>query len=170
MAQGKAYNKEKVMETLKPLLKLGMSVNKACRYGGIDYSTVHRWIRDDEELAIEVQAWQSELALASRRNIERRIQGKEVVVNIVRDPETNEEMYREVKEVQAVPDVGLSQWYLRNKERDEFAERTENVTTNVSYEELKAMQEENLVKAEEIKASRKTKKGLYDTVSKDTGN
>lgn len=170
MAQGIPFDKEEVLKALEPLFKLGMTINKACIYGGIDPTTVLKWIKDDPALSVKIKAWQSELGLEARRNIERRIKGKEVIVNIVRDPETNEEVVREVKEVQAVPDVGLSQWYLRNKERDEFAERTENVTTNISYEELKAMQEENLAQAEEIKAKRKTKKGLYDTISKDTGN
>jgi predicted transcriptional regulator len=172
MAQGIAFNKEETMKVLEPYYKKGMSTTKACNYAGIDPSTVNRWLQADATLSLKVKAWQSELAMIARTNVERKIQGKEIVINIIRDPKTNEEMYREVKEVEGVPDVGLSQWYLRNKERDEFAERTENVTTNVSYEELKAMQEENLAKAEEIKADRKakTKKGLYDTISENTRN
>lgn len=74
MAQGKKYDKDKVMEALKPFFKLGCSIPKACAYAGIKYETVWRWLKDEEELLIKVTAWQNEINEAARRTWKQKIQ------------------------------------------------------------------------------------------------
>jgi hypothetical protein len=151
MAQGKEWNKEKIIyEVLKPLFKLGYSVRKACIYAGIPNTTVDTWLKDDAELRLEINVWQNEVSIKARKNITARVLGKDAP--------------NDMKDEKA--DVAMSHVWLRAREKEDWAERSEVVQANVSYEELKAMQEENQKEAEEIKASRKTKKGLYDTVSK----
>lgn len=151
MAQGKEWNKEKIIyEVLKPLFKLGYSVRKACIYAGIPNTTVDTWLKDDPELRLEINTWQNEVSIKARKNIVAKVLGKDAP-NELRDEKA---------------DVGMSHTWLRAREKEDWAERSEVVQSNVTYEELKAMQEENQKEAEEIKASRKTKKGLYDTVSK----
>lgn len=76
MAQGKAWDKEKVTEILKPYFKLGCSVTKACNYAGIPQQTVDTWIQKDNELRLRITAWQNELSATSRRNVARKIEAK----------------------------------------------------------------------------------------------
>lgn len=128
-------DKDKIVsEVLQPLFKLGLTVTKACKYAGIPQRTVQSWIEKDNVLRLKISVWQSEISLNARNNISKKIQDN---------------------------DVSLSQWWLKLKEKDEFADRSEVVQTNISYEELKQMQEENLREAEEIKKSRIISKGLY---------
>jgi transposase len=68
MAQGKSWNKEKIIELLKEYLKLGYSVNKACEISGIAQSTVQTWIDKDEELRLKINSWQNEPSVLARRN------------------------------------------------------------------------------------------------------
>lgn len=78
MAQGKAWDKEKVIRSLEPHFKRGCSVTKACNYAGIPVQTVDTWIQKDDELRIKITAWQNELSDRSRQNVSKRIKaGKE---------------------------------------------------------------------------------------------
>lgn len=154
MAQGKEWNKEKIIyEVLKPLFKLGYSVRKACIYAGIPNTTVDTWLQDDAELRLEINTWQNEVSIKARKNLVADVLGKDAP-NDIRDEKAS---------------IGSSMTWLRAREKEDWAERSEVVQTNVTYEELKAMQEDNKVEVAEIKASRKSKKGLYDTINASTG-
>jgi len=168
MAQGIAFDKEEVMKVLEEYYRLGMSTTKACKYAGIDPSTVNRWLQDDTTLALKVKGWQNLVNLTARKNIVRRIEGRDIIVEDIY--EGKKIVDRIAKEVDAVPDIALSTWWLKTKEKEdgEFTERLETVNTTVSYDELKAMQAENMAKANEIEESNKPKKGLYDRVKRDT--
>ena len=166
MAQGIAYNKEEVMKVLEEYFRLGMNVSKACKYAGIDQSTVSRWLKDDPTLSLKVQGWQNLVNMTARKNIVRRIEGRDIIITEIY--ENKQVVDRVAKEVDATPDVVLSQWWLKTKEKEdgEFTERVETVNTNISYEELKEMQKSNLEEANIIEESMKPKKGLYDTITK----
>ncbi len=155
MAQGKEWDKQKVIyEVLKPLFKLGYSVRKACMYAGIPQTTVDTWIQNDDTLRLEINTWQNEVSIKARKNLVARVLGKDAP--------------NDIKDEKA--DVALSHTWLRAREKEDWAERSEVVQSNVTYEELKAMQEDNLKEADKIVASRKTKKGLYEHVKPDTKN
>lgn len=74
MAQGKAWNKEKIIEALEPYLKLGYSVNKSCEIVGIAQSTVQTWIDKEDELRLKIAAWQAEPDHKARKVIVQSIQ------------------------------------------------------------------------------------------------
>ena len=99
MAQGKARDKEKTFEVLKPFFKLGCSVNKACNYAGIPNTTVHTWLEKDETLRMKIKGWQNEINLAARK--------------VWSD------------EIKAQKDFDASKNWLERKEKKEFSTRTE---------------------------------------------
>lgn len=155
MAQGVAYDKERTInEVLKPLFQLGYSVNKACHYAGIPFTTVNTWILNDDTLRQKINIWQNEVSIKARKNITARVLGKDAP-NEIRDEKA---------------DVAMSHVWLRAREKEDWAERSEVVNASVSYEELKKMQEDNLAEAEEIIKGRKTKKGLYDSIKQNPKN
>lgn len=98
MSQGKAWNKEEVIEILKPYFELGCSVNKACNYAGIPQSTVQTWIDDSEELRLKIGSWQNVMSTQARR----------VWKKALDENQAN----------------AATEW-LRRKEKDEFSDRTE---------------------------------------------
>jgi len=98
MAQGKAWDKEKVIEALEPLFKMGMSVNKACNAAGFPQSTVQTWIDNSEELRLKIGIWQAEPSRLARSSWLAKI---------------------------AEGDYIASRDWLTKKEKDEFSERTE---------------------------------------------
>lgn len=73
MAQGIAWDKEKVTEVLKPFFQLGCSITKACKYAGIAQTTVDEWIQKDEELRLKITGWQNEINAKARQNWRARI-------------------------------------------------------------------------------------------------
>ena len=98
MSQGKAWNKEEVIEVLSTFLKLGCSVNKACNYAGIPQSTVQTWLENDEELRLKVGAWQNEMSTQARK----------VWKKAIEENQSN----------------AAIQW-LERKEKEEFSNRTD---------------------------------------------
>jgi hypothetical protein len=110
MAQGKAWNREEVTETLKPFFQLGYSVRKACEYAGIAQQTVDTWIQNDEELRLKIIAWQHEIDTEARKVIKEKI-GTE-------------------------KDVNTATWWAERKEKDEFSIRQENINTNVTLQDI----------------------------------
>lgn len=98
MARGKARNKKKVLETLRPYFQLGCSVKRACDYAGINNSTIFTWIADDDDLREQITAWQNELSAIARKNLAVAMRSGNIAV---------------------------SQEWLHKKERDEFASRSE---------------------------------------------
>ncbi len=99
MAQGKEWNKDEVIEILRPYFQLGCNVTKACAYAGISRTTVQTWIEDDETLRLKVQGWQSEMSTQARKNWKKRLDEG---------------------------DFQAANEWLTKKEKDEFSTRTEN--------------------------------------------
>jgi hypothetical protein len=98
MSQGKARDKEKTIEALKPYFKVGCSVKKACEYGGIPQSTVQTWIDADETLRLQITAWQNEPNMLARSNWVAKM---------------------------AEGDYNSSRDWMTKKEKDEFSDRQE---------------------------------------------
>ncbi len=69
MAQGKAWDQDKVAEVLAPFLKLGYSVTKACKISGIRHQTVSEWLKNDEELRLKFESWQAMPDVKARQNV-----------------------------------------------------------------------------------------------------
>lgn len=104
MAQGEPWDKDKVIESLKPYFLLGYSVTKACDLAQIPQSTVATWISADESLRLKITAWQGMVSVKARENVVVAIQGN--------------------KDRDIAPDVGLSKWWLETKDGDEFKRTT----------------------------------------------
>lgn len=98
MARGKARNKEKVIEAVRPYLQLGYSVHKACKNACIPQSTFQTWVDKDDDLRSNVISWQNRVSSKAR----------EVVA---KDINTG--------------DVGSAKWWLERQERKEFGNRPE---------------------------------------------
>ena len=106
MSQGKAWDKDKIIgDVLKPIFKLGYSVNKACEVAGIPRRTVNQWLEDDETLRLKVQTWQNEPNILARRQW---IKALEHGID------------------KAVDTYTPSKEWLERKEKDEFSTRKEN--------------------------------------------
>ena len=117
MAQGKEFTKEqreKILESLKPYLKLGYSVNKACILAEVEPSTVYRWLRKDETLSRKVTSWQNMITAMARRNVVSSIRGKK-----------DEDGNYIIK-----PDVEQSKWWLERQAREEFGRNVDITTDN----------------------------------------
>ena len=120
MAQGSARNKEKTIELLSVYFKMGCSVTKACKYGGIPQSTVQTWIDADEELRLQITIWQNEPNTLARANwIAKMAEG----------------------------DYNSSKEWLSKKEKDEFSDRTEHTGADGGAIEINTEQKEAIDKA-----------------------
>lgn len=73
MAQGEAWNKDEVIELLKPYLELSYTVNRACSLAHFPQSTVATWMADDELLRLKVEGMQNAINLQARKNIAKNI-------------------------------------------------------------------------------------------------
>lgn len=98
MAQGKAWDKEKILEALKPYLQLGYSVNRACILAQITNSTIWTWIEREPELRVKIRSWQNMVSAKSREVIVKSIQAN------------NKED---------------AKWWLERREKKSFSTRTE---------------------------------------------
>ena len=76
MSQGKAWDKEKVIELIKPYLQDGWSITKACQIIGLPQPTFATWLRNDPELQLEVSSWQKSISAVARRNWADKIKAK----------------------------------------------------------------------------------------------
>ncbi len=77
MAQGKAFTPEQrtsIIESLKPYLEMGFSRNKACKFIGLDPTTLSKWAQDDEALSIKLQGWENAINMVVMQNIAQAIQ------------------------------------------------------------------------------------------------
>ena len=97
--QGKEWNKEKVIEVLKPYLKNANSIRKACRAAGISQSTVQTWIDNDSELRLKITSWQNEISEMARENWRNKIKSGDFTAS--------------------------KEWLIR-KEKDEFCTKQES--------------------------------------------
>lgn len=99
MSQGKAWDKDEVIQALEPYFKTGCSIAKACDYAGIPRTTVQTWVENDEQLRLKVTAWQNQISAKARQNWRDKIEAGDTQKSI--------------------------EW-LSKKEKDEFADRTEH--------------------------------------------
>jgi len=77
MAQGKAFTpaqKEMIIESLKPYLEMGFSRIKACKFIGMDNTTLSKWCVADEALSIKLQSWENAINMVAMQNIANAIQ------------------------------------------------------------------------------------------------
>jgi len=68
VAQGKAWNKAKVLASLEEYFKLGYSRYKACMLIGLDQSTLTRWEQADPTLSLKIDSWIEWPNTLARRN------------------------------------------------------------------------------------------------------
>lgn len=115
MAQGKAYDKEKLLKVLEPFLKLGYTRNKACTLAGIDASVVYKWEKEDPELSVKIDSWIEFPNQEARRNI----------VNKITDEK----------------DVETSKWWVERRDKDSFSPRQENINENTNIEIKKTIED-----------------------------
>lgn len=78
MAQGKAFDKETVIESLKPYFLLGYNRTKACMFVGVDNSTLSKWESEDPSLSTKINAWINTVNAKARQNIVTRIHNGEI--------------------------------------------------------------------------------------------
>lgn len=71
--QGKAYNKDKVIESLKTYFLLGYNRAKSCMFVGFDPTTLCKWEENDEELSIKIDGWISYINSQARANVAKAI-------------------------------------------------------------------------------------------------
>lgn len=99
--QGKPYDKkqrEEIIKSLKPFLKLEYDLKKACNLAGAPYATVHNWVKKDNALLIKIQSWQNTVITKSRKNLSKAINKG---------------------------DTELSKWWLERRDKDNFSSRKE---------------------------------------------
>lgn len=95
-----ALNREEILEKLKPLFQLGMSISKACDTSGIcDDQTIQNWIKEDSTISMKIKMWQGYVSSKAREIVALKI---------------NEE-----------GDIEAAKWWLERKEKKEFSNRTE---------------------------------------------
>jgi hypothetical protein len=100
--QGKPYDedeKEKIIKSLKPYLTLGYDLKNACIMAQFTYETVWHWVKKDNTLLIQIQAWQNSVNAKAREN----------VANKIQEGDTNE-----------------SKWWLERREKKDFSTRQEH--------------------------------------------
>ena len=129
MAQGKAYDKQQILEGLKKYFLLGYSIQTACEYAGFDPSLVYKWAREDPSLSSKIKAWQGQVNAKARELIVHSILGDEK---------------EGIK-----PDLKTAQWWAERRERNDFSIRTENDITTKG-EPITGFQFEIIDKTEDI--------------------
>jgi len=73
MAQGKSWDKTKIIEAIEPYLKLGYSVHKSCTLAKIPTSTVATWMEKDDSLRKKFESWQNMVSAKARETIAKSI-------------------------------------------------------------------------------------------------
>ncbi len=84
MAQGKAFTqkqRETIIESLRPYLEMGFSRNKACKFIGLDPTTLSKWVQDDEALSIKLVAWENVNQALALANIHKAIENEGLKAN-----------------------------------------------------------------------------------------
>ena len=110
MAQGKAWNKEEVVEVLRPFFELGCDIAKACRYAGIPRPTVETWVLEDNELRLKIEAWQNSINMKAREALKEGIEKG---------------------------DKSSAEWWLERREKEDFSPKTETeLSSKQSFSDL----------------------------------
>lgn len=109
MAQGKAYTekeREEILESLRPYLEMGYSRSKACKFIGLDESTLSKWAKASESLSMKLQGWENLINSMVMSNIADAIR---------REGELEDDLRKE-----------NSKWWAERKMKDDFSTRQEN--------------------------------------------
>ena len=109
MAQGRAYTekeREEILESLRPYLEMGYSRSKACKFIGLDESTLSKWAKASESLSMKLQGWENMVNSMVMSNI---------VDAIRREGELEDDLRKE-----------NSKWWAERKMKDDFSTRQEN--------------------------------------------
>ena len=86
-----------------PYLQRGLSVAKACQHAKVPHSTVSLYMQNNPEFLEEIECAKRTLEIAARNK----------VANAINKG-----------------NVGVAQWYLERKCKDEFSSRVENINEN----------------------------------------
>lgn len=97
--QGKAYDKDEILQSLKPYFMLGYNRTRACTLALFNPTTLSNWEAADATITVQINAW-IEYANHKARS------------NVVESIEKG--------------DKDLSKWWLERKDRNDFATRQES--------------------------------------------
>jgi hypothetical protein len=110
MAQGIAWDKEKILKVLEPKFKKGMNRYKACIACAIDPSLLKKWEDKDPTLSKRIDSWIAEPNEMAR----------DVVLEAIKKGK----------------DSRLAMEWLEKKEKDEFSTRTESIVAEATLDEV----------------------------------
>lgn len=82
LAQGKAFTtkeRETIVESLKPYLEMGFSRNKACRFIGLEPTTLSKWVQDDESLSMKLVSWENVNTALALANIHQALKNESIL-------------------------------------------------------------------------------------------
>ena len=103
MSQGREFTpeqRENILESIRPYLQMGYSINKACILAQIDGSVIYKWCEADETLSKKIESWRNMVTAIARQNLVKSIQGD--------------------KDKGIPGDIDNSKWWLERTARDEF--------------------------------------------------
>lgn len=103
MAYNEPWNKDEIVEALRPYFECGYSVNKACVLAEFPRTTFATWMKEDKELRQKIKSWQNLTSAKARRNL----------VNAIEKG-----------------DEGTSKWWLERREKNEFSTLTKTDLTS----------------------------------------
>lgn len=69
-----AWDKDQIVESLRPYFQLGYNIHKACQLARFPRSTFQTWVDADDELRQKVESWQGLVNSKARENIARKVQ------------------------------------------------------------------------------------------------
>lgn len=141
MAQGKAWNKNEVLEELKQYFLLDYSKAKACELAQFPITTLNTWIEHEPELRMKINAWRGLASAQARKNIVDAISPRiKKEKKITKDGE-------EIEYDVVVPaDAELSKWWLERRERKAFSTRNEVGLEEVEHVPLSDKTKERMEK------------------------
>lgn len=111
--KGKAYDKEKILQAMKPLFELGYTREKVCTLMQFNRTTLDTWELNDPSMRMMIDSWIETPTQIARQNVvTRMIEG----------------------------DDNVSKWWLERRDKESFSTRTEMDST-VRVEELDKVDE-----------------------------
>ena len=99
------HDREAVLNQLKPYFLMGYPIKTACRYANIHRSNLYYWMKTDNTIKTQINAWRGMINAKSREVVIKAIKGNE--------------------EIGVEPDVNTAKWWLERRERNVFATRVE---------------------------------------------
>ena len=74
MPRGNPLNKEEMLERVKPYLRRGLGVRRACDFAGIPNSTIYTWYKNDEVVRAQILEWQNEVSTKAIDNWNKKVE------------------------------------------------------------------------------------------------